>query len=152
MTLLDVQNLTVDFHTVDGVVRAVRNTSFSVAAGQTLGVVGESGSGKSVTVQSLLGLARGATVTGTAKFNGADLLTMKPDDLRRIRGAEIGMVFQDPLQAFNPVFTVGFQTGEVFKYHTKLSAAEIRQNTLDLFARVGLDDPMRVFKSYPHQL
>src|SRR5262245_54083795 len=151
MTLLDVQNLSVDFHTADGVVRAVRNTSFSVTAGQTLGVVGESGSGKSVTVQSLLGLARGATVTGTAKFNGADLLTMKPDDLRRIRGAEIGLVFQDPLTSLHPLYRIGRQIAEMITVHQDVSNRIALARAAELLGMVGIPHPKARVNDYPHQ-
>jgi peptide/nickel transport system ATP-binding protein len=151
MTLLDVQNLSVEFDTADGVVRAVRNTSFSVAAGQTLGVVGESGSGKSVTVQSLLGLARGAKVTGTAKFNGADLLTMKPDDLRRVRGAEIGLVFQDPLTSLHPHYRVGRQIAEMITVHRDVSKRVALARAVELLGMVGIPHPKSRVNDYPHQ-
>jgi peptide/nickel transport system ATP-binding protein len=151
MTLLDVQNLSVDFHTADGVVGAVRNTSFSVAAGRTLGVVGESGSGKSVTVQSLLGLARGAKVTGTAIFNGADLLSMKPDDLRRVRGAEIGLVFQDPLTSLHPHYRVGRQIAEMITVHEDVSKRVALARAIELLAMVGIPDPKARVNDYPHQ-
>ncbi|MGH8835699.1 MAG: ABC transporter ATP-binding protein [Actinomycetes bacterium] len=151
MTLLDVQNLSVEFHTPDGVVRAVRNTSFSVAAGQTLGVVGESGSGKSVTVQSLLGLARGARVTGTARFNGADLLTMQPDDLRRIRGAEIGLVFQDPLTSLHPHYRVGRQIAEMITVHQDVSKRVALARAVELLELVGIPQPRSRVNDYPHQ-
>ena len=151
MTLLDVQNLSVDFHTADGVVRAVRNASFSVAAGRTLAVVGESGSGKSVTVQSLLGLAKSAKVTGTAIFNGADLLSMKPDDLRRVRGAEIGLVFQDPLTSLHPHYRVGRQIAEMITVHEDVSKRVALGRAIELLGMVGIPDPKARVNDYPHQ-
>src|SRR5262245_28289830 len=151
MTLLDVQNLSVDFQTADGVVRAVRNTSFAVAAGRTLGVVGESGSGKSVTVQSLLGLAKGARVTGVARFNGADLLSMKPDDLRRIRGAEIGLVFQDPLTSLHPQYRVGSQIAEMITVHEGGSKRVALARAAELLGLVGIPQPKARVNDYPHQ-
>src|SRR5215475_8880081 len=117
MTLLDVQNLSVSFPTPDGVVNAVQDSSFSVDRGETLAVVGESGSGKSVTMQTLLGLARGARVTGNAYFNGANLVGMSSENLRRIRGKEIGMIFQDPLTSLHPQYKVGRQVAEMVLAH-----------------------------------
>jgi peptide/nickel transport system ATP-binding protein len=151
MTLLDVQNLSVAFNTADGVVKAVRNTSFSVDAGRTLGVVGESGSGKSVTVQSLLGLARGAQVTGKALFNGADLISMKVDDLRRLRGAEIGMVFQDPLTSLHPHYRIGRQIAEVVLAHEDVSKRVALERATDLLAMTGIPRPKQRVNDYPHQ-
>src|SRR5580704_18885741 len=102
MTLLEVRDLHVSFRTDDGIVRAVRGVSFSVEPGQTLGIVGESGSGKSVSTQTIMGLTRGAQISGRALFEGQDLLTASPDQMRDIRGAKIGMVFQDPLSSLHP--------------------------------------------------
>src|SRR5260370_17155030 len=102
MSRLEVKDLTVTFATADGRVQAVRGVSFALAAGKTLGVVGESGSGKSVTMQTIIGLTRGAQVSGQALFEGQDLLAMSNDDLRHIRGAEISMIFQDPLSTLHP--------------------------------------------------
>ncbi len=134
--------------------KIIEDVSFTVLPLGIVAIVGGSGSGKTTTGLSILRLLSDALAVSRGKilFNGDDLLAADALRMNSVRGKEIGMVFQDPLQAFNPVFPVGFQVGEVFKYHTKFSAAEIRQSTLDLFVRVGLDDPMRVFKSYPHQL
>src|SRR4051812_42254185 len=99
MSLLEVTDLKVSFHTSDGIVQAVRGISFTIDSGRTLGIVGESGSGKSVSTQTLMGLNAGARVSGTALFEGQDLLTMNTEQLRRIRGAQIGMIFQDPLSS-----------------------------------------------------
>ena len=102
MTLLEVEDLRVSFNTPDGVVQAVRGISFHIDAGQTLGIVGESGSGKSVSTQTIMGLTRGAQISGRALFEGQDLLTASPDQMRAIRGAKIGMIFQDPLSSLHP--------------------------------------------------
>src|ERR1700694_5704925 len=104
MSLLAVENLTVSFPTADGTVQAVRGLSFSVDTGKTLGIVGESGSGKSVSALTMLGLNPGADITGSAVFNGRELSTMNQQDLRSIRGAEIAMIFQDPLSSLPPHF------------------------------------------------
>jgi peptide/nickel transport system ATP-binding protein len=109
VALLEVRDLHVSFSTPDGVLHAVRGLDFTVDEGKTLGIVGESGSGKSVSTQTIMGLTRGARVTGSATFEGNDLLTMEEDKLRKIRGAEIGMIFQDPLSSLHPYYRVGWQ-------------------------------------------
>src|SRR6185312_15548249 len=109
MSLLEVRDLEVAFHTADGIVRAVDGVSFTVDAGQTLAVVGESGSGKSVTALTLLGLNRGADVAGTVLFDGVDLLAMDDEAMRAVRGNQIAMVFQDPLSSLHPMYRVGWQ-------------------------------------------
>ena len=107
MALLEVDDLHVSFPTPDGVVQAVRGLSYSVDSGQTLGIVGESGSGKSVSTQTIMGSTRGARVNGQALFDGQDLLTMNREQLRKVRGAKIGMIFQDPLSSLHPYYRVG---------------------------------------------
>jgi peptide/nickel transport system ATP-binding protein len=151
MPLLDVQNLSVSFRTPDGVVKAVQNTSFSVEQGHTLGVVGESGSGKSVTMQSLLGLARGAHVSGSAFFNGADLVAMPPDRLRHVRGAEIAMVFQDPLTSLHPHFRVGAQIAEMILAHQDVGKKAAQERAVELLGMVGIPSPQLRANDYPHQ-
>src|ERR1700747_2760289 len=106
MALLEISDLHVSFHTADGVVQAVRGLSFSVDAGKTVGMVGESGSGKSVSTQTIVGLTRGARVSGQALFEGRDMLTASADQMRAIRGAKIGMIFQDPLSSLHPYYRV----------------------------------------------
>src|SRR6195952_4921987 len=106
--LLNVDDLHVSFTTPDGIVRAVRGVSFSVERGRTLGIVGESGSGKSVATQTIVGLTRGARVSGRATLDGEDLLGASPEALRKIRGAQIGMIFQDPLSSLHPYYKVGW--------------------------------------------
>src|SRR5216684_2972404 len=107
MALLEVDDLHVSFSTQDGLLRAVRGMSFTVEAGQTVGIVGESGSGKSVSTQTIIGLTRGARVSGSARFEGTELLQASEAELRRIRGVQIGMIFQDPLSSLHPQSRVG---------------------------------------------
>ena len=121
MALLDVRDLRVSFDTPDGVVRAVNGLSFSVEPGQTLGIVGESGSGKSVATQTMVGLTRGATVGGEAWFGDLDLIRADQDELRTVRGGQIGMIFQDPLTSLHPLYTVGWQIVELIREHDRAS-------------------------------
>ncbi len=123
MALLEVRDLTVSFDTADGVVHAVRGLSFEVDKGETLAVVGESGSGKSVATQTITGLTRGAQVAGEAVFDGIDLIDADPATLRRIRGARIGMIFQDPLSSLHPLLPVGWQIVEMIRAHDRTSAS-----------------------------
>ena len=118
MALLEVEDLHVSFNTADGVVKAVRGLTFSVDKGQTVGIVGESGSGKSVSTQTIMGLTAGARVSGQARFEGRDLLTMNDRDLRAVRGAKVGMIFQDPLSSLHPYYKVGWQIVEMVQAHT----------------------------------
>ena len=118
--VLSIENLAVEFRTEDGVVHAVDDISYDVYPGETLGIVGESGSGKSVSTMSILGLIPqppGRIASGTALLNGKDLLKMKKRELRRVRGDEVAMVFQDPMTSLNPVLKVGYQLGEAIKTH-----------------------------------
>ena len=153
--LLEIRDLRVEFNTDDGVVRAVDGVSFDVFPGEVLGVVGESGSGKSVTAMSILGLIRqppGKITGGTIGFRGKDLLRMKPKELRRVRGGDIAMVFQDPMTALNPVITVGQQITEALHLHNaNLSAAGARERAVALLALVGVPDPPARFRQYPHE-
>ncbi len=152
MTLLEVNDLHVSFHTPDGVVQAVRGLSFSVDRGQTLGIVGESGSGKSVSTQTVMGLTRGARITGEARFEGQDLLTMSNEQLRRIRGAQIGMIFQDPLSSLHPYYRVGWQIIEMIRAHDKsMSKKEARDRAIDLLRVVGIPRPEARVDDFPHQ-
>jgi ABC-type dipeptide/oligopeptide/nickel transport system ATPase component len=132
--VLEIDNLVVEFDTTDGVVHAVDGVSYSVAAGETLGVVGESGSGKSVTVMSALGLIQmppGRIVGGEARYRGRNLIGLPIEELRKIRNKEIGMVFQDPMTSLNPVFTVGEQIGEALLEHNHgMTSAEARRRTI----------------------
>ena len=151
MRLLEVSDLTVAFPTADGVVRAVRGVSFGVEKGRTLGIVGESGSGKSVAALTLLGLARGATVAGSAMFAGADLLRMGEAELRGVRGARIAMVFQDPLSSLHPLYRIGWQIAEVVRAHTGAGRRAARERAVELLGMVGIPQPRRRVDDYPHE-
>jgi oligopeptide/dipeptide ABC transporter ATP-binding protein len=151
MTLLEVTDLRVSFPTEDGIVRAVQGMSFSLDAGQTLGIVGESGSGKSVSTQTIMGLTRGAEITGTALFEGRDLLTMNDHELRKVRGAEIGMIFQDPLSSLHPQYKVGWQIVEMIQAHEEVSTKAAAKRAVDLLRLVGIPQPDRRVDDYPHQ-
>jgi oligopeptide/dipeptide ABC transporter ATP-binding protein len=151
MNRLEVKDLTVTFDTADGLVQAVRGVSFALKAGQTLGVVGESGSGKSVTMQTIIGLTRGAKVSGEALFEGQDLLTLNSDDLRRVRGAEISMIFQDPLSSLHPYYRVGWQIVEMIRAHQDISRQAARRRAVELLRLVGIPQPDRRVDDYPHQ-
>ncbi|WP_338147315.1 ABC transporter ATP-binding protein [Neoroseomonas oryzicola] len=136
-----------------GAVRLVEEVSLSVRAGETLAVVGESGSGKTVTFTSALGLLPkpGRVIEGQALYNGTDLLSLAPEALRRVRGAQIGMVFQDPLTGLNPVFRVGDQIAEVLRAHLPIGRREARDRAVQLLGRVQIPDPARRVDDYPHQ-
>jgi peptide/nickel transport system ATP-binding protein len=150
--LLEVEDLHVSFHTPDGVVQAVRGVSFEVDRGQTLGIVGESGSGKSVATQTITGLTRGARVSGSAVFDGMDLLTASDKQLRQIRGVRIGMIFQDPLSSLHPAYKVGWQIVEMIRAHDKsVSKANARKRATELLGMVGIPHAATRIDDYPHQ-
>ena len=119
LALLEVDDLNVSFRTADGIVQAVRGVSYHIDAGQTLGIVGESGSGKSVSTQTVTGLTKGARISGSARFEGMDLLTAAPSQMQAIRGAKIGMIFQDPLSSLHPYYRVGWQIVEMIRLHDR---------------------------------
>jgi peptide/nickel transport system ATP-binding protein len=149
--LLEVRDLAVSFDTADGLVQAVRGVSFGVDKGRTLGIVGESGSGKSVTAQTIVGLTPGATITGSASFEGRDLLSMRGDDLRAVRGAGIAMIFQDPLSSLHPLYRVGWQIAEMIRVHESVSKSAARARAIELLGLVGIPQPARRVDDYPHQ-
>ena len=152
MALLEVEDLHVSFKTSDGIVQAVRGVSFQVDAGQTLGIVGESGSGKSVSTQTIMGLTRGARITGRAMFEGRDLLTLPLAEMRKIRGAEIGMIFQDPLSSLHPYYKVGWQIVEMIRQHDHdMSKQQARARAVELLKLVGIPQADRRVDDYPHQ-
>ena len=152
MALLEVRDLQVSFKTVDGVVQAVRGVSFSVERGQTLGIVGESGSGKSVSTQTIMGLTRGAEISGEALLNGQNLLTMTEKELRSVRGSQVAMVFQDPLSSLHPYYRVGWQIVEMIRAHeSKTSKSAARKRAIDLLRLVGIPQPERRVDDFPHQ-
>ena len=153
--LLAIENLTVAFHTREGVVRAVQEVSFALGAGEILGLVGESGSGKSVTALALLGLLPQPPArieSGAAHFAGIDLLTCPPAALRALRGRRIGMIFQDPMTALNPYLRIGEQVIEALRIHERIPLAAARARALELLAQVGINDPARRYDQYPHEI
>ncbi len=151
--LLRVEGLSVQIPTEAGVVRAVECVDFEIARGRALGIVGESGSGKTVASLALLGLlGPAARVTGRAEFEGRDLLTLAPRELRALRGAEIAMVFQDPLAALHPLHRVGWQIVEAIRAHRSLSRAHARARAVELLELVGIPEPHRRVRAYPHEL
>jgi peptide/nickel transport system ATP-binding protein len=151
MSLLDVRGLRVEFRTEEGTVKAVDGLSFGLEAGRTLAVVGESGSGKTVTGRAMAGLALGGTITGQVLFEGQDLLTAGKERVRKLRGSEIAMIFQDPLSALNPYYTVGEQIGEAYRVHNKVSRKAARAHATDMLAKVGIPNPERRVRQYPHE-
>jgi oligopeptide/dipeptide ABC transporter ATP-binding protein len=151
MALLEVKDLRVQFHTDDGIVRAVDGVDFTLDRGQTLGIVGESGSGKSVTCMSILGLARGGRVSGEALFGGRDLLKLHPDEMRAVRGKQIAMIFQDPLSSLHPYYRIGAQIVEAIQAHEKVPKKDARKRAIELLGLVGISRPERRVDDYPHQ-
>lgn len=151
--ILEVKDLHVTFETRRGPVRAVNGLSFELKAGETLGIVGESGSGKSVSMNSVMGLVRDANVriSGEVHFKGENLLTLSEEQMRAIRGKEISMVFQDPMTALTPVYTVGWHIVEQIRLHTSLSKREARARAIDILDDVGIPDAKRRIDQYPHE-
>jgi oligopeptide/dipeptide ABC transporter ATP-binding protein len=150
--ILSVQDLTVDFRTDDGTVRAVRGVDFAVSAGEVLAVVGESGSGKSVTAMSILKLLPpSATVGGKVLWQGEDLLAVSDERMRKVRGAEIAMIFQDPLTALNPVHRVGAQIIEAIRVHEKVDKKQARQRAIEMLDLVGIPQADRRVDQYTHE-
>lgn len=152
--LLDVRDLWVEFRTRDGVAHAVNGVSYAVDAGETLAVLGESGSGKSVTAQAVMGIldTPPARITGgEILFDGRDLLTLKEEERRRIRGAGMAMIFQDALSALNPVMTVGDQLGEMFVVHRGMSRRDARARAVELMDRVRIPGAAQRVRDHPHQ-
>ena len=152
--ILSVEGLTVEFRTDDGPLTVVDDVSFSLAAGKTTGMVGESGSGKSVSALALLGLLppNGRVAAGRAMYRGTDLLTLPSDRLRPLRGSRIAMVFQEPMTALNPVFSIGDQIAEVLQIHQRLSRGGAWDRAVGMLRRVGIPDPATRALAYPHQL
>ena len=152
MALIDVQDLQVRLQTQRGPATAVRSLSFAMERGETLGLVGESGCGKSITAMSLLGLLpEGAQVSGSIRFDGEELVGRTEQDLCRLRGNRIGMIFQEPMTALNPVHSIGRQVAEPLRLHRGLGAAEARRKAVAMLDRVGIPDAARRFDAYPHQ-
>ena len=157
MTLLKVENLCVDFPTPDGLVAAVHDTSFEINPGETLAIVGESGSGKTVTNLALMGLIplRTANVTGSALFEShdgtVDLLAMNRNDLRKYRGKDIAMIFQDPMSSLHPFYTIGDQIIEAHQIHNKVDIKVSQARAIELLELVGIQGAASRIKSFPHQ-
>lgn len=156
--ILQVKNLVTKFYTLDGVVNAVNGVSFDLDEGETLAIVGESGSGKSVTMMSLLGLIPmppGKVEDGSAIFESEDgprnLLEMSVEELRDIRGGQIGFIFQDPISTLNPILTIGDQIAETLTRHKGLTQDEARNQAIQLLEQVGIPDPELRYKAYPFQ-
>ena len=151
--LLSVSDLRVSFATEDGVVRAVDGVSFDLRAGEMLAIVGESGSGKSVTALTVMGLSRGpnAAIEGEVRLGGKELVSATEDELRQVRGERIGMVFQDPMTALNPVYRVGDQIVEEIRAHEDVSKDEARTRAVEALRSVGIPNPGRRFDHYPHE-
>jgi oligopeptide transport system ATP-binding protein len=152
--LLEVKDLRTQFQTRNGLVHAVNGISFDLAEGETLGIVGESGCGKTVSALSLMRLIPeppGKIVGGQAIFQGKDLLRMSPEEIRRVRGAQIGMAFQDPMTSLNPVLTIGRQLTEALELHKGMSRQEARHRAAELLSIVGIPQPTERLSDYPHQ-
>ena len=153
--LLDVRDLRTYFHVMDGTVKAVDGTSFSIKRGETLGVVGESGCGKSVTaltIMRLLDTPPAEIASGQVMFEGVDLVTLPEDEMRALRGNEIAMIFQEPMTSLNPVFTVGSQITEAVRLHMKVSKREAIDRAIEMLTLVGINSPERRVRQYPHEL
>lgn len=152
--MLEIENLTIQFQTRRGQLTAVDRISFSLAAGETLGIVGESGSGKSVSSLAIMRiLAKNSLVaSGTIRFQGQNLLELSERQMRKIRGGEIAMIFQDPMTSLNPCYSIGFQLGETLRLHQGLSKQECLEPMLRLLEEVGIPDPKTRLANFPHQL
>ncbi|MEU0160718.1 ABC transporter ATP-binding protein [Streptomyces sp. NPDC006261] len=152
--LLEVRDLHVEFHTREGVAKAVNGVNYTVDAGETLAVLGESGSGKSVTAQAIMGILDmppGRIPQGEILFRGKDMLTMSEEERRKIRGRKVAMIFQDALSSLNPVLTVGYQLGEMFRVHLGMSKKDARLRSIELMDRVRIPASKERVDDYPHQ-
>lgn len=152
--MLKVRDLAVSFRTEQGVARAVDGVSFDVAEGELLGVVGESGSGKTVSLLAVMGLITdpNAVITGSIVYHGRELVGLPSREMRKLRGREIAMIFQDPMTALTPVYTVGWQIAEQILAHEKISKADAWKRSIDLLAEVNIPNPAEAVHRYPHQL
>ncbi|MFO1081476.1 MAG: ABC transporter ATP-binding protein [Reyranellaceae bacterium] len=152
--LLEVDRLGIHFRTQAGEVQATRDVSFTVRPGERVGIVGESGCGKTVTGLSILGLLppKSSRTSGAIRFAGRDLLRLSPREMRKVRGREIGMIFQEPMSALDPVFTIGHQIGETLRTHRGVGRKEARERAVAALAQVGIPLPSRRVDEYPHQL
>jgi peptide/nickel transport system ATP-binding protein/oligopeptide transport system ATP-binding protein len=155
MPLLEIRNLKVSFASERGTVHAVNDVSYSVEAGETLGIVGESGSGKSVQMLAMLGLVprrRGLGISGAATFDGRNLLAMSEAEHAALRGRQIGFIFQDPMTSLNPVLRVGYQIAEPLRRHLRMTPAQARARAIELLSMVEIRNPAEVVRRFPHEL
>ena len=152
-SFLSVRDLRVHFPTGDGLVKSVDGLSFDVERGKVLGIVGESGSGKSVTSQAIMGLHKGskAQITGEIWYNGQELVSAREEDIRKLRGSEMAMIFQDPLSALHPFYKVGAQITEAYRVHNDVSKAVAKKRAIEMLSLVGIPSPDRRYDDYPHQ-
>jgi peptide/nickel transport system ATP-binding protein len=152
--ILEVKNLNVEFTTEDGIVHAVNNVSYKVQRGKTLAIVGESGSGKSVSSLAVMGLLTSANskITGEVFFNGNELVGADPEEVRKLRGNEMAMIFQDPLSALHPYYTIGDQLVEAVQVHNKVKDSEARLKVVEMLTKVGIPSVEQRMDQYPHQL
>jgi peptide/nickel transport system ATP-binding protein len=153
--LIEIRDLKTYFFTPEGVVKAVNGVSFEIQRGQTLGVLGESGSGKSVTALSIMGLIPnppGRILSGEILFEGQDLASASSDQLRKVRGNRIAMIFQEPMTSLNPVFTIGDQIAEMYVTHENLSKKDALSKAIEILGKVGIPSPEKRIHEYPHQL
>ena len=154
-TLLEIEDLQTHFFTSAGVVKAVDGVSYTVDEGETVAVVGESGCGKSVTAMSILRLIPwppGKIIGGKINFDGQDLLQLTEEEMRNIRGRDIGMIFQEPMTSLNPVLTIGLQLTETLMAHTDITEEKARDRAIELLGLVGISEPERRLTQYPHHL
>ncbi|MFT7650307.1 MAG: peptide/nickel transport system ATP-binding protein [Candidatus Poriferisodalaceae bacterium] len=151
--LLEVRDLSISFRTPRGIAHAVSGSNFTIGAGERVGMVGESGSGKSLTGLSLLGLTPpAAMISGEVFLDGVDLLSLSDKELRKKRGKQVSMIFQEPMTALDPVFTVGQQIAATFRAHHGESRSVAKERSIDLLQEVGIPEPQRRYREYPHQL
>src|SRR3954453_19948674 len=152
-SFLVVDNLSVRFPTHDGLVQAVTDLSYTVRSGQTLGIVGESGSGKSVSSMAVLGLhnPKSTRLAGSVRVGGEEVIGADQDTLRGLRGNDVAMIFQDPLTALHPFYSIGKQIGEAVRMHNNVSKAEARRRAVEMLDRVGIPQASRRVDDYPHQ-
>ena len=151
--LLDIENLQVSFFTPAGEVKAVSGVSYTLNYGEVLGIVGESGSGKSVSAYTLMGLIAkpGKIVDGTVDFNGHQIEKMTEKEFRKMRGSEVGIIFQDPMTSLNPVYTIGNQLTETLRLHTSMDRKQRHDRAVELLGLVGINEPEKRMKQYPHE-
>ncbi|WP_103104964.1 ABC transporter ATP-binding protein [Brevibacillus reuszeri] len=151
-TLLEIKGLKTYFQTDEGVVPAVDGVDITVYEGETVGIVGESGCGKSVTSLTTMRLTPGKVVDGSITFQGRDLLALSDEEIRKVRGNEMAMIFQEPMTSLNPVFTIGQQIGEAVEIHMQYNKQQARQRTIEMLKLVGIPRAEQIVDEYPHQL